>query len=55
MVKKYVKRLCILCLYIPIVVSYQINSVLANASYLSLDPVPNQINAVRFDPSYYYD
>jgi len=22
---------------------------------LSLDPVPNQVNAVRFDPSYYYD
>ncbi|UCE06722.1 MAG: DUF2334 domain-containing protein [bacterium] len=22
---------------------------------LGLDPVPNQINAVRFDPSYYYD
>ncbi len=22
---------------------------------LSLDPIPNQMNAVRFDPSYYYD
>jgi len=27
----------------------------ATESYLRLDPVPHQINAVRFDPSYYYD
>ena len=27
----------------------------SKASSLALDPIPNQINAVRFDPSYYYD
>ncbi|HPG40823.1 MAG TPA: DUF2334 domain-containing protein [bacterium] len=33
----------------------QINRVSAKNINLSLDPEPNRINAVRFDPSYYYN
>ncbi|MBN2411742.1 DUF2334 domain-containing protein [candidate division KSB1 bacterium] len=41
--------------FIIIVEISGVHSALAAESYLNLDPVPNQINAVRFDPSYYYD
>ena len=38
-----------------ILTCFHVPSIIAGQPDLSLDPIPNQINAIRFDPSYYYD
>ncbi len=55
MFKNNLKLLPIIYSFIIFMFISGIHSVPAEENYLSLDPVPNQINAVRFDPSYYYD